>query len=377
MSWIANLGAEVAVGERRMVKRCSKCMAADPDSRVVTFSPSWTFIPTHFCRNTCGYCVFVKRTGPAAELAPLSAALAEIMKAKGAGATELLMMSGEGVETSRGLRRSLASHGYESYLDYLLAVARLALEHELLPHINVGNLRECDLLALKSAVPSMGMMLESTSERLKLGPAHRRAPDKAPLRRLATIEAAGRARMPFTTGVLVGIGETRIERTETLRAIARMQEKYGHIQEVIIQPFTPHSGTAMSRSPAPTMEIMKEAVRMARRLLPPEVSVQVPPNIATSFVEFVRAGARDLGGISPDGDRINPAEPWRSSAYYAEILEEHGYSLAPRLAVYDCFLTPDWLPAELLAAAERVRLRLPGNTDCAHRLSSLTRPGAQ
>lgn len=351
-------------------------MTVDHHARVVTFSPSWTFIPTHFCRNTCGYCVFVTRTGPAAELAPLSAALAEILQAKAAGATELLVMSGEGVETSERLRRSLAGENCASYLDYLLTVARLALSHDLLPHINVGNLRESDLLALKCAVPSMGMMLESTSARLKLGLAHRRAPDKAPGRRLATLEAAGRARMPFTTGLLVGIGETQSERMETLRAIARIQEKYGHIQEVIIQPFTPHEGTAMGASPAPTLETMKETVCMARRLLPAEVSVQVPPNIATRFVDFVRAGASDLGGISPDGDRINPKEPWRNSAYYAEILAEHGFSLIPRLAVYDLFLTPDWLSYELLAAAERVRSGLLANTQRARASAPSAQPKA-
>lgn len=329
---------------------------------IVTYSPSWTFIPTHYCRNACGYCAFVKRTGAAAELAPVEAARAEILRAKAAGATELLIMSGEGVDATRHLQRSLISYGFASYLDYLMAVARLALKHDLLPHINVGNLAESDFAALKNVVPSMGMMLESINDNLRQTSAHRRAPDKTPARRLATLHAAGRARMPFTTGLLVGIGESAADRQDTLQEISRIHQMYGHLQEVIVQPFTPHAGTAMEKFPAPILETMRETVGLAREILPAEVAIQIPPNIATKFMDLVAAGARDLGGISPDGDRINPQEPWRNPEYYALTLEQHNFDLTPRLAVYDRFLTAQWLPDELLAAIQKVRRRLPAPT---------------
>lgn len=329
-----------------------------PQREIVTYSPSWTFIPTHFCRNTCGYCAFVQRTGPGAQLASLDEARAEILRARQAGATELLIMSGEGVDQTRHLQRSLIDYGFVNYLDYLTAVARLALEHDLLPHINVGNLAESDFTVLKSVVPSMGMMIESTSAALGQTPAHRRAPDKTPMLRFATLRAAGRARMPFTTGLLVGIGESAQDRQETLREIARVHEQCGHIQEVIVQPFTPHSGTAMENMPAPTPETLRDTVRLARAVLPAEITVQVPPNIATGFVELVSAGARDLGGISPDGDRINPAESWCAPEHYARALKQRDFDLTPRLAVYDRFLNTGWLSKDLLTAAERVRHRL-------------------
>ncbi|MEJ7710271.1 MAG: 7,8-didemethyl-8-hydroxy-5-deazariboflavin synthase subunit CofG [Pyrinomonadaceae bacterium] len=341
-----------------MLKPRTKTMPQISNPQTVTFSPSWTFIPTHYCRNTCGYCAFVERDGAAGDLAPLSAALSEIKRAKLAGATELLIMSGEGVEGSRLLRARLDQWGFPLYMNYLIAVARIALAHDLLPHINVGNLAYSDLLKLKDVVPSMGMMLESTSAELRRSFAHRYAPDKDPERRIQTLRAAGQARMPFTTGLLIGIGETAKDREETLHQIASLHREFGHIQEVIIQPFTPHSKTKMAAEAAPGTLTMKRTIEAARSILPPDVAVQVPPNIATDFVEYVKAGARDFGGISPDGDRINPEEPWHVPLHYCEALEEYGFKLIPRLAVYDQFLTPEWLPGPLIEAALRVRQRL-------------------
>ncbi len=325
---------------------------------IVTYSPSWTLIPTHWCRNTCGYCVFVERLGEAAQLISPGAARHEIERARAAGATELLIMSGEGVEESSGVRDALRRYGFRSYVDYLVAISRIALERDVLPHINIGNVSGDELQALRAVVPSMGMMLETTDQVLQREAAHRRAPDKEPARRLETLRAAGGARVPFTTGMLIGIGESARAREETLAAVAAVQRDYGHIQEVIIQPFTPHVGTAMKNCPPPSFEGVRDAVEMARAILPAEVTVQIPPNIALHFVELVRAGARDLGGISPDGDRINPAERWLAPESYAAALSAHGFALRKRLAVHDGWSSSHWLSPESTLAVARVNSKL-------------------
>ena len=268
-------------------------------------------------------------------------------------------MSGEGVEESRSVRDALKAYGFASYIDYLCEIARTALSRELLPHVNVGNLSEDELRALRRFVPSMGMMLETTDARLRRLEAHRRAPDKEPARRLETLRAAGRAGVPFTTGLLVGIGEDKRARFETLQAIAEIARAYGHIQEVIVQPFTPHAGTALERRAPPGFDELRETVEAARSLLPTEVAVQIPPNLAPRFVELVEAGARDLGGISPDGDRINPLERWLAPEAYAARLARHGFNLQPRLAVYERWISTRWLAPTLARAVERVRARLP------------------
>jgi 7,8-didemethyl-8-hydroxy-5-deazariboflavin synthase CofG subunit len=333
-------------------------METTPHNRV-TYSPSWTLIPTHYCRNTCGYCVFVKRSGRSAQLLTPAMAEREMEKAREAGATELLIMSGEGVERSTDIRRSLRAHGFSRYIDYLTRLSRAALERDLLPHINIGNMAEDELRALRTFVPSMGMMLETTDEGLMTQAAHLRAPDKDPSRRLDTLAAAGRARVPFTTGLLVGIGESLRAREDSLRAVAEIQKTYGNIQEVIIQPFTPHASTLMSDCAPPRFAELRDAVELAREILPPEVVVQIPPNIAPRFVELIEAGARDLGGVSPDGDRINPSERWLAPAIYQSALAPYGFTLKPRLAVHEAWATPAWLSAETLQAARRVRRRLP------------------
>ncbi|MBA3438602.1 MAG: 7,8-didemethyl-8-hydroxy-5-deazariboflavin synthase subunit CofG [Pyrinomonadaceae bacterium] len=327
----------------------------------ITYSPSWTLIPTHYCRNTCGYCVFVERTGEAAQLTSLQTAHVEIKRARQAGATELLIMSGEGIHQSRAVRNALRHDGFSTYINYLVSVARIALEHDILPHINIGNVTEAEVRALRQVVPSMGMMMESIDDDLRTKEAHRHAPDKEVARRLATLHAAGRACMPFTTGILIGIGESTESREASLRAIAEIQQTYGHIQEVIMQPFTPHPGIAMADHPPPNLAEMLDAVSLARTILPKEVAVQVPPNIAPQVVALVEAGASDLGGISPDGDRINPAERWLAPQTYDAALQPHGFTLRPRLAVHDSWISPHWLSPETLQATVRVRRRLPGS----------------
>lgn len=317
---------------------------------VVTYSPSITFIPTHSCAFACGYCAFARPT----PLARLAEADACIERGVSAGCREILVMSGEGVERFSGIREHLSKEGFTDYLDYLVAVGRRALERGLLPHFNIGNLDEDAFRRLKAAAPSMGVMLETTSEDLLATDAHRQAACKTPAARLATIAAAGRAKVPFTTGILVGIGETEADRVASLRAIAELHLKFGHIQEVIVQPFTPHPGTAMADVPTPTFETLFRSVELARETLPEDVEVQIPPNLVIEPADrraLVAAGARDFGGISPEPDFINPDERWLAPERYATELATDGFELRPRLAVYPQFLDSEWLAGEVLDSA--------------------------
>ncbi|OYT71662.1 MAG: 7,8-didemethyl-8-hydroxy-5-deazariboflavin synthase subunit CofG [Chloracidobacterium sp. CP2_5A] len=313
---------------------------------VVTYSRSITFIPTYSCAFACGYCAFARPT----PLAALAEAEACFIRGAQAGCREALIMSGEGVTAFPFIRKKLRQWGFRDYHDYLIAVCRLALKRGLLPHVNIGNQSEDEFRRLRPVCASMGMMLETTSAAALEQPAHRRAPGKHPQARLATLAAAGRARVPFTTGLLIGIGETWDDRRQSLEAIAELHRQYGHIQEVIIQPFTPHPGTAMATSVGPDLATLVAAVALARALLPSEIVVQIPPNLvprAEGRRALVFAGARDFGGISPEPDHINPDEPWLAPQRYAAELAEWGFEWRPRLAAHPRFLTPDWIAPEV------------------------------
>ncbi|MCS7081057.1 MAG: 7,8-didemethyl-8-hydroxy-5-deazariboflavin synthase subunit CofG [Chloracidobacterium sp.] len=325
----------------------------DRPALVVTYSHSITFIPTYSCVFACGYCAFARPT----PLAALSDAEACFARGARAGCREALIMSGEGVMSFPAIREQLSRWGFQDYHDYLIAVCRLALKWGLLPHINIGNQSEAELRRLRSVCASMGMMLETTSTALLRKRAHRRAPNKHPQRRLATLEAAGRARIPFTTGLLIGVGETWHDRRRSLETIAQLHQRYGHIQEVIIQPFTPHPGTAMAADVGPDLPTLVAAVRLARAILPDEVVVQIPPNLvadADGRRQLLLAGARDFGGISPERDHVNPDEPWLAPQRYAAELAAWGFVLRPRLAVYPRFQTSEWLEPEVERAIKKL-----------------------
>lgn len=315
---------------------------SDCRSENVTYSHSLTFIPTYSCTFACGYCAFARPT----PLASLAEAERCFVRGAQAGCHEVLIMSGEGVMAFRHIRERLAAWGFRDYHDYLVAVCRLALEYGLLPHINIGNQTEAEFRRLRPVCVSMGMMLETTSRELLQQPAHRRAPGKAPHLRLATLAAAGRAQVPFTTGLLLGIGETPADREASLEAIAELHSRYGHIQEVILQPFVPHPGTMMADCPGPDVPVLATTVRLARAILPSEVVIQIPPNLvpnADDRRQLILAGARDFGGISPEPDQINLDAPWLAPARYAAELAAWGFTLQPRLAVYPRFQTHAWL----------------------------------
>ena len=301
----------------------------------VTYSPK-VFIPlTMLCRDRCGYCTFAK---PPARLASPYLTLEEVLDiaraGKAAGCHEALFTLGERPEARYpSAARWLAEHGYASTVDYLAACCRAVVEETgLLPHANAGALLEDELAALRPVTASQGMMLESLAPDLE---AHRGAPDKVPERRLGTLEAAGSLAIPFTTGVLVGIGETRADRLEALAAIAASHRRHGHVQEVIVQNFLPKPGTRMAaHPPCPTDELVW-SIAVARLLLPPEVHVQAPPNLSDDLAPLIDAGIDDWGGVSPvTADHVNPERAWPALDVLRAATEAAGRTLAARLTVY-------------------------------------------
>ncbi|MGH9005999.1 MAG: 7,8-didemethyl-8-hydroxy-5-deazariboflavin synthase CofG, partial [Acidimicrobiia bacterium] len=304
----------------------------------VTFSPK-VFIPlTMLCRDRCGYCTFAK---PPARLATPFLGLDEVVAIAAAGAEagchEALFTLGEAPEDRYVVAgRWLEDHGYTSTVDYLVAAAGAVLEKTgLLPHANAGALSRPDLERLRAVSPSQGMMLETLAARLgEPGGAHHRAPDKTPERRLATLEAAGEARIPFTTGLLVGIGETREERLEALEAIAASHARHGHVQEVIVQNFLPKPGTGMAGHPPCPEDDMLWTVAAARILLPESIHLQAPPNLASDLAALVAAGIDDWGGVSPlTPDHVNPERPWPQIDQLARLSAAAGFTLRERLTV--------------------------------------------
>ena len=314
----------------------------------VTFSPK-VFIPlTMLCRDRCGYCTFAQPPArlTSAFLSP-DEVLAIARRGARAGCHEALFTLGEAPEARYPAARAwLDEHGYASTVDYLAAMCRLVLDETgLLPHANAGALTAEELAALRSVAPSQGMMVESVAEDLAC---HRNCPDKVPARRLATLDAAGAAAIPFTTGLLVGIGETRRDRIATIAAIADAHARHGHVQEVIVQNFLPKAGTAMHTSaPCPRDDFL-ETIALARLLLPADVHLQAPPNLSDDFGDLLAAGIDDWGGVSPiTADHVNPERPWPALDRLREVTEAAGHTLAPRLTVYpevvaerDRFLDP-------------------------------------
>ena len=313
-------------------------MLTETSHRCVTFSRN-IFIPvTNICRNACGYCVYRASSRMDAYVAGTEAVL-NLFRHRGA-ATEALFTSGEQPECAALgslFTARLAEEGFCcSLTTYTRHLCQLAIQHGLLPHCNLGVLSREELLELKDVNASMGLMLETTAEL----EAHSQSPGKEPAERLQMIEEAGRLKIPFTTGILIGIGETREDRIRSLETLAAVHERYGHIQEVIVQPFLPKPTTVMENTSSPPFEMMKDTVRAARAILPAEIAIQVPPNL-TSPRELIELGASDLGGISERTiDYINPEAPWPTE-------EELRCKIAPfelreRLPIYPQYIQKGW-----------------------------------
>ncbi len=326
--------------------------------RNVSFSPK-VFIPlTHMCRDFCGYCIFRKTPEQAGDTLYMTPEqVLEVARAgQRLGCTEALFTLGERPEQRYPEAREwLSRRGYKSTLEYLSYVCRLVDEEtDLLPHANPGTMSRREMASLKDCNPSMGLMLESTSSALyQPGGPHEFAPSKRPRVRLRTIELAGELRLPFTTGILIGIGETRSDRIESLLAIRDLHLRFGHIQEVIVQNFRAKPGTAMADElDAEDIELLW-SVSAARLVLGPGVNVQVPPNLsADNYQIYLDAGINDWGGVSPlTIDFVNPEAPWPALAQLKEHTELAGFQLKPRLPIYpEYFLeTDDYLPEGLRA----------------------------
>jgi FO synthase len=318
---------------------------------LVTYSPK-VFIPlTKLCRDVCGYCTFARppRRGERAYLTEDE--VLEVARAgAAAGCREALFTLGDKPELRyRVARDELAALRCSTTLEYLARCARLVLDETgLLPHLNPGLLSLDDALALRTVSVSQGLMLETTARRLgERGGPHWASPDKLPAARLATIEAAGEARVPFTTGILIGIGETRPERVEALLAMRELDERFGHVQELIVQNFRAKPGTRMASSPEPPLEELLWTCAAARLVLGPAWHIQAPPNL--SYAEFPRlldAGIDDWGGVSPvTVDHVNPEAPWPELELLGAATRSRGLELAPRLAVYPEYVgqTESWL----------------------------------
>jgi FO synthase len=308
------------------------------------------FIPlTMLCRDKCGYCTFAQ---PPARLESPYLSEHEVLaiaeSGAAAGCHEALFTLGERPELRYpDAAKWLETHGFASTVDYLAHVARLVVEKTgLLPHANAGALYAEELALLRKIAPSQGMMLETLADL----DCHRGSPDKTPERRLATLEAAGQLAIPFTTGILVGIGETRADRVDALEAIAESHRRWGHVQEVIVQNFLPKPGTAMHTAPPCDGDDYLEAIALARLILPEEIHLQAPPNLSDDFGRLLDAGIDDWGGVSPvTADHVNPERPWPALERLRAVTEAKGFALAPRLTVYPEYaLDPgQWLDEDM------------------------------
>ncbi|MBD2019794.1 7,8-didemethyl-8-hydroxy-5-deazariboflavin synthase subunit CofG [Leptolyngbya sp. FACHB-36] len=311
--------------------------------KTVTYSPAYTLVPTYECFNRCTYCNFRTDPGKSPWLS-LTEAETRLRSLQPQGIIEILILSGE-VHPHHPHR--------PAWLQRIYDLCDLARSLGFLPHTNVGPLSIAELERLKSVNVSMGLMVEQVTPTL-LQTVHRHAPSKVPEVRLQQLAWAGELQIPFTTGLLLGLGETQADRWETLEAIARMHQRYGHIQEVILQPYSPGQNEAWKRS-AFSAEDLIEVVGAARRILPEDIVLQVPPNLIQHkqhLIECLEAGARDLGGIGPQ-DEVNPDYPHPIDTRLADSLRNAGWTLVPRLPIYPQY--DAWLSGALKAAVERWR----------------------
>jgi len=326
---------------------------ADTSQPVISFSRN-VFLPLTFvCRNHCGYCTF--RRNPEEEcLTPPSEVEKILTQGEKVGCTEALFTFGERPEEVPGFMPYIRKWGYDSILDYCRAMSEKAIKHGMLPHTNAGVLTAEEIATLKPLQASMGLMLETTADI----PAHRGCPGKAPEVRIAMIEEAGQQKIPFTTGILIGIGETQTDREESLQVIADLHRRYDHIQEIIIQNFCPKPGTEMAQFPGATTYDMQHTVQLAEEILPTDISIQIPPNLADAQ-KILPCGVTDLGGVSPvTPDFVNPEHPWPGLEELKNLTSTSGYVLRERLCIYPKYIRKGWYPPGLTDLIMRLENRI-------------------
>jgi FO synthase len=319
----------------------------------VTYSPK-VFLPiTNLCRDRCSYCTFRKDpTSPGAWTMRRDEIRDWLRRGRAQGCTEALMCLGDKPERAfRSYRETLAELGHSSTVDYVQEACETALAEGLLPHTNMGILTRDEMARLRPVNASLGLMLENVSPRLcAKGMPHHAAPDKDPTVRLRMIREAGELAIPFTTGILIGIGETAAERVDSLLAIRELHCRYGHIQEVIIQNFRAKPDTPMHAAAEPDGIDMARTIAVARLILGSELNLQAPPNLSPRDHRlFLHAGINDWGGISPiTKDYVNPEAAWPHVAALERTCAAAGFVLRPRLCVYPEYMTPTWIDPSLI-----------------------------
>lgn len=353
-----------------LVELCARSAAARDESwgETLTFSPK-VFLPlTNICRNRCSYCTFRRSPGEQGAYTMTSEDVRRVLTDAAANdCTEALFCLGDTPEKAfSAYRKDLASIGHDSTVSYLRRSGEVALELDVLPHTNAGILTREEMAQLRPVNVSLGLMLESTSERLCApGGPHYKAPDKQPEVRLRMTREAGELQIPFTSGILIGIGETPEERVDTLIAIRDLHREFGHIQEVIVQNFRAKDSTPMAGCAEPTPEDMMRTIALARLIMPPDVSVQAPPNLnPASISQLIAAGINDFGGISPlTPDFINPEHPWPHLGNLAEICRARGFTLSPRLPIYPRYMKdPRFIDSNLVDVVSRANAQLQRST---------------
>ena len=324
------------------------------ENNLITFSKN-IFIPlTEICRNDCGYCNFKKdpTDSTAIILKSKEEILLDLKEAEKYGCKEAMFAFGEDADEEEIVQLKLAEYGYENMIDYIIDICQMTLdETTLLPHTNGGNFCYDDLKRLKDVNASMGLMLENSSPRLMKLPAHNKSPGKDPKLRLETIENAGKLKIPYTSGILIGIGETKEEIADSLLALKDIHDKYGHIQEIIIQNFTPIPGIEMENSKEPTLlDMIRTVIAGCLVFKDTDVSIQVPPNLNNETAQiFLLCGADDWGGVSPvSPDYVNITSPWPGIDELKYITENAGFELIERLCIYDKYINCEWLNEEIL-----------------------------
>ena len=324
------------------------------ENNPITFSKN-IFIPlTEICRNDCGYCNFKKdpSDSEAIILKTKEEVLDELKIAEKYGCKEALFTFGEDADEEEVVLNRLNEFGYDNMVDYVVDICQMTLdETSLLPHSNGGNFSYEALKKLKKVNASMGLMLENSSNRLMELPTHNKSPGKNPELRLETITNAGKLKIPYTTGILIGIGETTEEIADSLFAIKEINDKYGHIQEIIIQNFTSTPDIEMSDWPEPSLLDMIRTVTAATLLFSDsDVSIQVPPNLNYDTAQvFLLCGADDWGGVSPvSQDYVNPTSPWPTLDTLDDLTTDAGFELIERLCIYEKYINDEWLNDALL-----------------------------
>lgn len=334
----------------------------DVHGRTLTYSPK-VFLPvTNLCRDRCTYCTFRRDPGDAGEWTMTPEEIGKWSRhGRELGCIEALMCLGDKPEIAfRGFKDFLDRYEVGSTAEYVALACKVSLAEGLLPHTNAGLLSRAEMEMLRPLNVSMGLMLENVSPRLRdRGMPHHHAPDKDPVRRVRMIREAGQLAIPFTSGILVGIGENEAERIASLLALRRMHAEFGHIQEVIVQNFRAKESTAMADAPDMSEEEMVRTVALSRIILGGQMNIQAPPNLSPDNLHhLIRAGINDWGGISPlTKDYVNPEAEWPAVTSLAAVCREQGFALEPRLPVYDEYISEEWMAPAMLEAAEQVRGR--------------------